>query len=125
MNVIADISVIPLNGSISVKADVAKAYAILKNSGLNVMLHGYGTNIEGDIDAVLGAIKQIHTELHRDGVQRISTSIRLGSRIDKETSIESKISSVKKHSLLLFFLLMFFVNLHHLNLLLEYFHVLP
>jgi uncharacterized protein (TIGR00106 family) len=96
MRVIADICVIPINGNISLRKEVAKAHQILKNTGLPVNLHGYGTNIEGEIDEILGAIKEIHEALHQDGVQRISTSIKLGSRIDKETTIDSKILSVQQ-----------------------------
>ena len=96
MNVIADICVIPIRGNISLRDDVTKAHQILKETGLPVQLHAYGTNIEGDIDIVLKAIKQIHRELHSDGVPRISTSIRLGSRTDKSTSIQDKITAVQK-----------------------------
>ena len=96
MNVIADICVIPIRGKISLRDDVAKAHQILKSTGLSVHLHAYGTNVEGNIDIVLEAIKRIHQELHSDGVPRISTSIRLGSRIDKSTSIQDKITAVQK-----------------------------
>ena len=96
MKVIADICVIPLNGQISLRKEVAIAHQILQDTGLPVQLHGYGTNIEGDIDTVLAAIKTIHEKLHSDGVPRISTSIRIGSRVDKETSIKDKISAVRQ-----------------------------
>ena len=98
MNVIADICVIPIRGDISLRNDVTKAHQILKDTGLPVQLHAYGTNIEGDIDIVLGAIKQLHLELHNDGVPRISTSIRLGSRTDKSTSIQEKMDAVQQET---------------------------
>lgn len=95
MNVIADLCVIPFTGRTSVRAEVARAHQILKDTGLPTLLHGYGTNIEGDIDVVLGAIKRIHQELHEEGVVRISTTIRLGSRIDKQQSVQDKIAAVE------------------------------
>lgn len=95
MNVIADLCVIPFTGNVSVRAEVAHAHQILKDTGLPTMLHGYGTNIEGDIDVVLGAIKRIHEELHAKGVVRISTTIRLGSRSDKQQSVQDKIDAVE------------------------------
>jgi len=94
MNVIADICVIPITGDISLRKEVAKAHQILKNTGLPVQLHGYGTNIEGNIDTILNAIKEIHEQLHTDGVPRISTSIKIGSRIDKESSVQAKMNAV-------------------------------
>ncbi len=96
MNVIADICVIPINGEISLRKEVAKAHQILKNTGLPVHLHGYGTNIEGDMDTILAAIKEIHEKLHQDGTPRISTSIKLGSRTDKKSSIHSKVTAVQQ-----------------------------
>ena len=96
MKVIADICVIPINGELSLRKEVARAHQILKDTGLSVQLHAYGTNIEGDIDVILAAIKRIHCELHDEGTPRISTSIRLGSRTDKSSSIQSKVEAVHK-----------------------------
>ena len=94
MHVIADICVVPLTGRISVRAEVARAHAILQETGLPVLLHGYGTNIEGDYDVIMAALRRIHEELHADGVPRITTTIRLGSRTDKVQGIQDKIDAV-------------------------------
>ena len=96
MNVIADICVIPITGKVSLRKEVALAHKILKETGLPVQLHGYGTNIEGDMDTVLSAIKEIHRQLHENGIQRINTTIKLGSRIDKSQTIEDKITAVRQ-----------------------------
>ena len=95
MKVIADICVVPLTGRISVRKEVARAHAILAETGLETNLHGYGTNIEGEWDDVFAALKRIHTELHADGVPRLSTTIRLGTRTDKTASVEAKIAAVR------------------------------
>ena len=95
MKVIADICVIPMTGRTSVREEVALAHRILEDSGARVMLHGYGTNVEGDYDTIFAALKRVHSELHDRGVARISTTIRLGSRIDKEQSIQDKLDAVQ------------------------------
>ncbi|MBL4686334.1 MAG: MTH1187 family thiamine-binding protein [Nannocystaceae bacterium] len=95
MHIIADICVVPLTGNVSVRAEVACAHKILRDTGLPVLLHGYGTNIEGDYDVIMGALKRIHEALHRQGVPRITTSIRLGSRTDKTQSITDKVDAVQ------------------------------
>lgn len=95
MKVIADICVVPNTGRTSVRAEVARAHAILAETGLPVMLHGYGTNIEGDYDTIFAALKRVHAELHEQGAARISTTIRLGSRTDKPQSIQDKIDAVR------------------------------
>lgn len=98
MKIIADICVVPLTGRVSVREEVSIAHRILEATGLPTHLHGYGTNIEGDFDSVMGALKEIHEELHRRGVPRITTTIRLGSRTDKEQSIQDKIEAVTSTS---------------------------
>jgi len=95
MNVIADICVVPSTGRTSVREEVAIAHQLLVDTGLPTMLHGYGTNIEGDYDVVFAALKRIHEELHRRGATRISTTIRLGSRIDKAQGIQDKVNAVR------------------------------
>ncbi len=95
MRVIADICVVPLTGRVSVRQEVARAHSILAETGLKTHLHGYGTNIEGEWDDVFAALKRIHTELHADGVPRLSTTIRLGTRNDKEAGIDAKIAAVR------------------------------
>lgn len=95
MNVIADICVVPITGRTSVREEVAIAHKILADTGLPVLLHGYGTNIEGDYDTIFSALKQVHETLHAMGAARISTTIRLGSRTDKAQGIDDKIEAVR------------------------------
>ena len=94
MKIIADICVIPYTGNASVRKEVTRAHEILKATGLPVLLHGYGTNIEGEYRVIMEALEKIHEELHANGASRISTTIRLGSRVDKEQSIQDKIDAV-------------------------------
>ena len=94
MKVLADICVVPFTGKTSVRKEVARAHEILQETGCDVSLHGYGTNIQGDFDTIVGALRQIHEELHRSGVPRIHTTIKLGSRIDKPQSIQDKLDAV-------------------------------
>ena len=95
MKVIADICVIPIGVGVSVSKYVAACERILAEAGLNPHLHAYGTNVEGEWEAVFAAFKRCHEALHDMGVPRVSTSIRLGTRIDREQTIAGKIKSVK------------------------------
>ena len=99
MHIIADICVIPITGQLSVRAEVARAHAILQETGLPIRLHGYGTNIEGDYDIIMAALKRIHEELHAGGAPRITTTLRLGSRIDKHQTVGDKLSAVEEELL--------------------------
>ncbi len=94
MNVIMDLCVIPIGEGTSVSKWIAETQKILKNSSLKYKMHSYGTNIEGSWDEVMNVLKTIHEELHEKGVARLSSSIRLGTRTDKDQSMEDKIESV-------------------------------
>ncbi|KAA3605011.1 MAG: thiamine-binding protein [Planctomycetota bacterium] len=95
MKVIADICVVPFTGKVSVRQEVAVAHQILAETGCPVMLHGFGTNIEGDFDLVMAALKRVHETLHQRGAARVHTTIRLGSRTDKAQGIQDKIDAVE------------------------------
>ena len=95
MNIVAEICVIPIGHSVSLRKEIAIAHQILRDTGLPIQLHSYGTNIEGDYDVIVAAIKKIHTTLHEQGLLRLHTSIKFGSRIDKEQSLDSKIQAIR------------------------------
>ncbi len=94
MKVIVDFCVIPIGVGVSVSEYVVKCERILKKAGLKTILHSYGTNVEGEWEDVFGAIKQCHEAIHKMGAPRISTSIRLGTRVDRKQSMADKIKSV-------------------------------
>jgi uncharacterized protein (TIGR00106 family) len=96
MKVIADLCVIPMGIGVSVSSQVALCERILTEAGLETKLHAYGTNIEGEWDEVFAAVKRCHEALHAQGVPRISTSMRFGTRVDREQHMEDKIRSVEE-----------------------------
>lgn len=96
MKVIADVCVIPMGVGVSVSKEVAVCERIFAEAGLKTRLHAYGTNLEGEWDAVFGAIRRCHEALHGMGVPRISTSLRFGTRVDREQSMEDKVRSVEE-----------------------------
>jgi uncharacterized protein (TIGR00106 family) len=96
MKLIADISIIPLGVGLSLSSYVAACERVLTEAGLEPTLHANGTNVEGDWDVVVGAIKRCHEVLHEMGVPRIATNVRLGTRVDREPSMDAKLSSVRE-----------------------------
>ena len=95
MKVIVDFCVVPLGVGVSVSEYVAACERILTDAELNPQLHAYGTNIEGDWDKVFAAIKRCHDEIHRMGAPRISTTLKFGTRTDREQTMADKDSSVE------------------------------
>ena len=94
MNVIVDLCVVPIGIGVSVSREVAACQRVLDEAGLQTKLHAYGTNIEGEWDAVFAAIKRCHEVVHAMGAPRISTTIKLGTRVDRKQSMQDKLDSV-------------------------------
>ncbi|KAL1987498.1 hypothetical protein VTN96DRAFT_3425 [Rasamsonia emersonii] len=93
----ADFCLIPMGtGSPSVSAQIADVQRLVEKSGLKYVMHSAGTTLEGPWDKVHQVIGQAHTILHRQGVVRIQTDIRMGSRTDKHQSFEDKVAAVNK-----------------------------
>ena len=57
-------------------------------------MHAYGTNLEGEWENVFEAIKECHEIVHEMGAPRITATLELGTRIDREQTMEEKVQSV-------------------------------
>lgn len=90
MKALAEIQVIPIGAGVTVRDEVRRAHQILVDAGFTIEAHAYGTNVEGEMGAILDAVKRIHETLHAEGVVRLSTAIKIGTRTDKDSSLEAK-----------------------------------
>ena len=96
MKVMLDFCVVPLGVGVSVSEYVAECQRVLRAAGLSHQMHPYGTVVEGEWDEVFAALRACHERVHAMGAPRISTSLRLGTRIDREQSMADKIESVER-----------------------------
>ena len=96
MKVILNFTVVPIGTGTSLSRYVAACERILNEAGVKHNLHANGTNVEGEWDEVFAAIKRCHEELHQMGVPRLFTTIQVGTRTDREQTMEDKIQSVKE-----------------------------
>ena len=69
MKVIIDLCVVPLGVGLSVSKYVAACHEIIGDAGLKSELHAYGTNIEGEWDAVFDVVKQLHHPLIKEEIE--------------------------------------------------------
>lgn len=95
MKVIVDLCVVPIGVGLSVSKYIAECEKIIKQTGLKSMLHAYGTNIEGEWDDVFAAVKKCHERIHEMGAPRISSTLRIGTRTDRDQTMDDKIKSVQ------------------------------
>lgn len=96
MKASVDLCVIPLGVGVSVSEYVAECQRVLAASGLDYQMHSWGTNIEGDWDAVFAAVKECHERVHAMGAPRITTTLKIGTRTDRKQSMDDKIRSVQE-----------------------------
>ena len=96
MNVLIDLCIVPIGVGVSLSPYIAACEKVLADAGLKTSLHAYGTNIEGEWDAVFTAVKRCHEEVHKMGAPRITTTIKLGTRTDRAQTMEDKVRSVQE-----------------------------
>lgn len=96
MKAIADLTVIPIGVGTSLSTYVAACEKVLADAGLETKLHAYGTNIEGEWDDVFAAIKRCHEVLHEMGAPRLATTIKVGTRTDRDQTMDDKVRSVEE-----------------------------
>lgn len=95
MKVLIDLCIVPIGVGVSLSPYIAACEKVIAAAGLTSSLHAYGTNIEGEWDAVFAAVKRCHEVVHEMGAPRITTTIKLGTRTDRPQTMEDKIRSVQ------------------------------
>ena len=95
--VVAEVVIVPHGtGSTSLGRYVAEVEKTLRSFGLKTMLTPMGTILEGDLDAVLEAVRAAHEIPFRDGAPRVGTTLRIDDRHDREVTMEGKVRSVEE-----------------------------
>jgi len=97
MKVIVDFCLTPLEAETSLTPYIAECQKIIASLGLSHQLHAYGTNIEGEWEVVMDAVKRCHMRVHEMGAPRISTQLKIGTRSDREQSMADKVSHVRDY----------------------------
>jgi uncharacterized protein (TIGR00106 family) len=94
---VAFLTITPLGTATpSVSRYVAGVERILRRTGLTHQLTAMGTIIEGDLDEILAVVREMHEQPFTQGAMRVSTSLRIDDRRDKEHTIAGKMRSVEE-----------------------------
>lgn len=96
MKVMVDLCVIPIGVGVSLSEYIVACQKIIRAAGLTHEMHAYGTNIEGEWDEVFAVIKKCHEAVHALGAPRITTTIKLGTRVDRPQTLADKVTSVRE-----------------------------
>ncbi|NCG24875.1 MAG: MTH1187 family thiamine-binding protein, partial [Actinobacteria bacterium] len=90
-----DLSVVPIGVGTSVSENVTACERVFQDAGLSHQMHAYGTNVEGEWDDVMAAVKRCHEVVHEMGAPRVTSSMRFGTRTDRTQTMADKIASVE------------------------------
>jgi len=95
--VIVEVTTVPLGtDSTSLSAYVADLEKVLaKYTHIKTQLTPMSTIMEGDLDDIFTAIREMHETPFLKGAKRVSTRISIDDRRDKTASMEGKIKAVK------------------------------
>jgi len=96
VRVIVEVSFVPLGVGLSLSPYVAECLRIIKASGLKHELHSMGTNLEGNWEEVMALVKACQDRLFEMGAPRVTTSIKVSARADREPSMEDKVAHVRR-----------------------------
>lgn len=95
---IVEVSVMPLGtGTPSISQYVANAMRVLEAApDVKYELTAMGTIIEGDLERLLGLVRQMHLSAFDAGAARVVTTVKIDERRDKASSITGKVASVRR-----------------------------
>ncbi len=94
----AEITIIPIGTkSTSLSSYVAAAVAALDKKGVKYQLSGMGTQLEANSPQELfEAVQAAHEAVFAQGADRVSTSIKIDDRRDRDRTLDDKVASVEK-----------------------------
>jgi len=93
---IVEISFVPIGVGTSLSRYIARVIRNIEKSGLKYQLTPMGTIVEGEWDEISKLIDYSHNLIFEMGIERIITNIKIDYRLDKKSSMQDKIDSVKK-----------------------------
>jgi len=95
LKVMMDLCIVPIGVGVSLSPYIAACQEVLDEAGLKSSMHSYGTTIEGEWDAVFAAVKKCHQVVHDMGAPRITSTLKFGTRTDRDQTMTDKVTSVQ------------------------------
>lgn len=90
MQATAELQIVPIGSGVSVRPEITRVMALLRQHDFLIETHASGTNIEGELQAILAAVETIHTTLHAEGTVRLLSYLKLETRTDKSPTLAGK-----------------------------------
>lgn len=95
---IMEIAIIPIGTpTTSISHYVVDAVKVLEDRGLKYNVDPMATVVEGELEELLDAAREMHEEVFSEGVDRVLMNIRIDDRRDVDNhSMERKVKSLKE-----------------------------
>ena len=90
MKATAELQVIPIGQSVSVREEIKAVHDLLQQYDLIVQTHASGTNLEGTLEVILEVTSAVHAMLHDQGCVRLVSYLKLETRTDKVPTLAGK-----------------------------------
>lgn len=90
MKATAELQVVPIGSGVSVREEITGVVALLEGRDFIIQTHASGTNIEGELEDILDAVRSVHEALHGTGTVRIVSYLKLETRTDKTPTLAGK-----------------------------------
>ena len=89
MPVLAEIAMIPVGtGSAGFSQVLADSVKVMDKFNLKYEVTSTGTNVEGDMDTILSAVREMDEVPFREGADRVILMVRFDDRRDKSISLD-------------------------------------
>jgi len=97
MSVVAEIALFPVGTSdTSMSQVLADSVKVIEKYGLQYEVTSTGTNVEGDLDAILKAVREMDEVPFNEGAKRVVLMLRLDDRRDKPITMSYESKSLEE-----------------------------
>ncbi|RRQ22798.1 MTH1187 family thiamine-binding protein [Thiohalobacter thiocyanaticus] len=90
MQATAEFQVVPIGDGVSVRPRIMRVVELLQGRDFVIETHASGTNIQGELSAILAAVEEVHQVLHDEGTIRLVSYLKLETRTDKAPDLAGK-----------------------------------
>lgn len=91
-----ELAVLPIGGGESLSEYVAACQRVLIEAGLQPQLHAFGTEVEGEWETLMAAVRRCHEVVHEMGAPRILTHVKLLTRSSGDVNLSQPVTSVQR-----------------------------
>jgi len=94
--IVADFSLVPMGSGTSASKYIKAVYEMLSESGVKFLPGPMTTSVEvQNFDELFDIIRKANMKLAEMDIKRIVTTVKIDYRLDKDISIDSKLSASK------------------------------